>query len=347
MKRSKGFTLIELLVVVAIIALLVSILLPSLGRARELARQSICLSNMRSLGNAIEMYKNNNGYRYPLGPIAGIMMPSFPLVHTIPVAGRTTAQPGPYRTDVKTPFEAKANTDPAINKEAWHWWGNSPLSHFFLLVSNHYTSEGLFVCPSASNDGPVTNRMDPNDGNSPRTYGFDKRSNVSYGVQMATKQLTTIDGSSFATGQLGPGGPVTGNACYLTDSIDGGVVIMADRGQRHASDNINTFIDGTTPTVIDPETGLARRFLTYKSPNHSREGESALTAGISAKFVKDENNKSGADKNELYRRDMKSDGTMFSGVEKEAMNTNVSNNDAWTGTYNKKDTVIVWAEPVE
>ena len=63
--HSKGFTLIELLVVIAIIALLVSILLPSLSRAKELARGTVCLSNMRSTGLAIQMYATENEEHYP------------------------------------------------------------------------------------------------------------------------------------------------------------------------------------------------------------------------------------------------------------------------------------------
>jgi prepilin-type N-terminal cleavage/methylation domain-containing protein/prepilin-type processing-associated H-X9-DG protein len=59
----RGFTLIELLVVVAIISLLISILLPSLTKARDLARTAICLGNLRSIGGALHMYASeNDGY---------------------------------------------------------------------------------------------------------------------------------------------------------------------------------------------------------------------------------------------------------------------------------------------
>lgn len=59
-KRYVGFTLIELLVVVSIIALLVSILMPALGKAREQTKALKCQSNLRQLGLAVHLYVEDN-----------------------------------------------------------------------------------------------------------------------------------------------------------------------------------------------------------------------------------------------------------------------------------------------
>jgi len=71
----KGFTLIELLVVIAIIAILAAILFPVFAKAREKARQASCLSNMKQLGMAMVMYKDDYDQKYP-GAYVGPYSPS-------------------------------------------------------------------------------------------------------------------------------------------------------------------------------------------------------------------------------------------------------------------------------
>lgn len=63
--RRRGFTLVELLVVIGIIALLISILLPTLGAARQQAAATASLSNLRQLGLGLQMYQNDQKGAYP------------------------------------------------------------------------------------------------------------------------------------------------------------------------------------------------------------------------------------------------------------------------------------------
>ncbi|NSW55216.1 MAG: DUF1559 domain-containing protein [Armatimonadetes bacterium] len=79
MAKRSGFTLIELLVVIAIIAILAAILFPVFARAREKARQTSCLSNLKQLGLAAQMYAQDYDETLPrlnIGP--------GPLTYTLP-----------------------------------------------------------------------------------------------------------------------------------------------------------------------------------------------------------------------------------------------------------------------
>ena len=77
-RKPLGFTLIELLVVIAIIAILAAILFPVFAQAREKARGTVCLSNLKQLGLSILMYAQDydevlpgNAYELPNNPTYG------------------------------------------------------------------------------------------------------------------------------------------------------------------------------------------------------------------------------------------------------------------------------------
>src|SRR5687768_5842679 len=72
-RSRRGFTLIELLVVIAIIAILAAILFPVFAAAREAARKTSCLSNLKQMSLAVSMYVSDNElypvYSYPSGSV--------------------------------------------------------------------------------------------------------------------------------------------------------------------------------------------------------------------------------------------------------------------------------------
>jgi prepilin-type N-terminal cleavage/methylation domain-containing protein/prepilin-type processing-associated H-X9-DG protein len=115
LQRKNGFTLIELLVVISIIALLAAILFPVFARARENARRSSCMSNMKQLGLAFMQYTQDYDEKLPTaGAPSGVVPPNCWDVCIAPYAG-VKVQAGLPPAIFRCPSDASVETRRSYN----------------------------------------------------------------------------------------------------------------------------------------------------------------------------------------------------------------------------------------
>ncbi len=132
MRRKTGFSLVELLVVISIIALLVSIILPSLNRANELAKRATCKGNFKAIAGAMTLYMNESNGVLPrtcsaLDPTQGGWL--------LPTGNRVA-------TDEDDALARLFDNTSANNVRA------NPTASLFLLVRSKSISVDTLVCPS-------------------------------------------------------------------------------------------------------------------------------------------------------------------------------------------------------
>jgi prepilin-type N-terminal cleavage/methylation domain-containing protein len=112
-----AFALIELLVVIAIIAILASLLLPAIGRAKQRAYITKCLSNLHQIGVALKLYTDDNRETYPLGDSLQVSPPNGPLL----VYGDSLGGTDPDPTQFQFPKAVRRPLYPYLpERETWH-----------------------------------------------------------------------------------------------------------------------------------------------------------------------------------------------------------------------------------
>jgi prepilin-type N-terminal cleavage/methylation domain-containing protein len=166
-QRRRAFTLVELLVVIGIIALLISILLPALSKARAQANLVICASNLRQLGTCVLMYEQDNkgklipswtttadatGYYAPVWMY--LLKPYFGRVQQNTSIANTVTNDAILRCPMATQYDATSGTSPAKSPYSTYLtnynngWGNAYCSYSM----NRYLYDGTDTIPPG---GPV------------------------------------------------------------------------------------------------------------------------------------------------------------------------------------------------
>jgi len=119
--RSRGFTLIELLVVIAIIGILAAMVFPVFARARESARKAVCLSNVKNIALAVQMYLADNNDCF---------------------------WPAEHRQEVFDYFSG-FGCGPQPGEDDWTWNQTNPYLREAVILDEYVKNRDVWTCPSA------------------------------------------------------------------------------------------------------------------------------------------------------------------------------------------------------
>ena len=239
-RRRGGFTLIELLVVIAIIGVLIALLLPAVQSAREAARRSQCVNNLKQIGIALHNYHDTHG--------------KFPLARSITLVNGATNINRAYSPHSQLlPFLEQSAVYQAINFNLT--WNPDPNNGGYDgNATARRTVLSVFLCPSDSNNFVPPNYAGTN-------YRVSEGSHLCFGHGTSdTLGVNTMmpppDGLFFANESKGisQARDGTSNTAVFSEHIKG------DFNQGIATERADTFRPGTYPETPDEAVQMCRNF---------------------------------------------------------------------------------------
>lgn len=273
--KKKGFTLVELLVVIAIIAMLLAILMPALGKVRQLAQRIMCSTNLAGLGKAMLVYSNDDKYEsFPIAGSSGAYWDR-----------GTGGNEGVSTFDWRIPKFTDTGTPPRATIS----------SCLYLLVKIADTTPEQFICPGSDQkkfdfstytmlSGTAYSNLtftDVWDFGSKDTVNTAQNKSRGKGHNSYSYQLPL----PLASGQSG--------AYPITTTTNPARAVMADRNPYWSSPVPPTGSPVPPPYLYNfDETGNKLRAESIPNGNstyHQKDGQNVLYADLHAKFEKSAN----------------------------------------------------------
>ncbi|MFO0840131.1 MAG: hypothetical protein U1D55_16610 [Phycisphaerae bacterium] len=264
LRSRRAFSITDLLWLLFLLALAISILLPSLSRARELAKRAVCASNLRGIAQGALIYANDNVECFPqhyfeATPDGLAARPT----HGVDWVGSMGSQAG---------LKISQQTSKSVSPKRSH-----PSRSLFLLIISGSVGPNLFICPSTADLADNLRNYGPDAG--------DKRDDAAGLPGVSRFDFPGYDRLSY--GYQLPFGPLA----QPRAALDARMVIAADKGpyyQRGPAGlaGTKTVTDSRSPrNPPDEWASLSAKELrdkgpgawrTYNSPNHDGEGQNVV-----------------------------------------------------------------------
>ena len=284
MTRQRAFSTVELLVVLAIIGVLVVILVPVLGKARESSRRAYCATNLRSLGTAVRAYgEAHNEYprtKYDITPGGNVMQSNTnrfgeSLIMTA-FTGARGANPFyvvPNNVGAFTGTEYPSGTGTANNLTPAN---NDITAALFLLIRTGYMSSKQFVCPSAEGAKPDT--FDVRTAQTSSNFTDPKNLSYSYTIPYPTESWL---------GSYNDGNPHNSNPGKVPPASYAGYTYGKQmKAKWPMAADLNPGNSGTVPLTSLTLNSSPADMKQGNSRNHAREGQNVLYVAGHVEWVK-------------------------------------------------------------